>query len=149
MHRLMLLFSWLIAATPALADPALNSAVSQETIGQTICTPSYAASVRAPWSTLKEFKRKLLEERGESWHDAPKYELDHIIPVCLGGAPGDLSNLQLQAWDEARRKDRVEIQACRCVCAGKVSLAEAQHDLATDWRAAYHKYAVMICRKPR
>jgi hypothetical protein len=36
-----------------------------------------------------------------------------------------------EPWDEAYREDRVEIQAMRCVCAGKVTLAEAQHDLAT------------------
>ncbi len=80
---------------------------------------------------------------------APKYQLDHIIPLCLGGSPTDPSNLQLEPWAEAYRKDRVEIQAMRCVCASKATLAEAQHDLARDWQAAYHKYAKMVCRRPR
>jgi hypothetical protein len=53
----------------------------------------------------------------------------------------------VSAWDEAKRKDRVEVQACRCVCAGRATLAEAQHDLAIDWQAAYHKYALMVCRQ--
>ena len=46
----------------------------------------------------------MLKGRGETWHDAPKYELDHIIPLCLGGSPTDPSNLQLKPWDEATRK---------------------------------------------
>ena len=91
----------------------------------------------------------MLKAQGETWLDAPKYELDHIIPLCLGGSPTDPSNLQLESWDEATRKDRIEIQAVRCVCAGKATLAESQHDIATDWQAAYHKYAVMVCRRKR
>jgi hypothetical protein len=147
MNRLILLLC--LTAAPALADPALNSAVTEATLNETICSPGYTPRVRLPWYTMARIKLRLLRARGESWLDAPKYELDHIIPLCLGGAPGDLSNLQLQPWDEATRKDRVEVQAMRCVCAGKATLAEAQHDLATDWRAAYHKYAVMVCRRPR
>jgi hypothetical protein len=145
MHRVILLFC--LATAPVLAEPALNPAVIEATINETICTPYYAARVRLPWYTMARIKLRLLKERGESWLDAPKYELDHIIPLCLGGAAGDLSNLQLQPWEEAKKKDRVEAQACRCVCAGKATLAEAQRDLATDWRAAYHKYAVMVCRR--
>jgi hypothetical protein len=61
------------------------------------------------------------------------------IPLCVGGSATDPSNLQLEPSDKAYRKDRVEIQAMRCVRSGKVTLAEAQHDLATDWQAAYHK----------
>jgi hypothetical protein len=67
--------------------------------------PSYWQSARINLAMLKA--------RGETWLDAPKYELDHIIPLCLGGSPTDPSNLQLEPWDEATRKDRVEIQAMR------------------------------------
>ena len=70
------------------------------------------------WESAR-IKLAMLKARGETWLDAPKYELDHIIPLCLGGSPNDPSNLQLEPWDEATRKDRVEIQAMRCICAGK------------------------------
>jgi hypothetical protein len=138
----------LALAVPALADPALNPEVTQATINDTICAPGYSNVVRPSWYESAKLKRQLLEARGETWDDAPKYQLDHIIPLCLGGSATDPSNLQLEPSDEAYRKDRVEIQAMRCVCAGKVTLAEAQHDLVTDWQAAYHKYAVMVCRRP-
>ena len=135
--------------SPALADPALNPEVSQVTINDTICAPGYSYIVRPSYWQSARIKLAMLKARGETWLDAPKYELDHIIPLCLGGSPTDPSNLQLEPWDEATRKDRVEIQAMRCVCAGKATLAEAQRDLATDWQAAYHKYAVMVCRQKR
>ena len=130
----------LVGGIEVRADPAINPAVTQETIGETICAPGYAAKVRPPWYILARFKFKLLTQRGESWRDARKYQLDHIISLCLGGAPRDLSNLQLQTWEEAKEKDHVKIQACRCVSNGMVTLAEAQRDLATDWRAAFQKY---------
>ena len=137
------------AAVEAAAEPALNPAVTQATIGSTICVKGWTKTVRPPWYTTSRIKLGMLKARGESWIDARKYELDHIVPLCLGVAPADTSNLQLELWDEAHRKDRVEVQAMRCVCAGKATLDEARHDLETDWRAAYHKYAVMTCRRQK
>jgi hypothetical protein len=133
----------------AHADPALNPAVTQTTIASTICVKGWTATVRPPWYTTSLIKLRMLKARGETWADRKKYELDHIVPLCLGGAPADTSNLQLEPWTEARRKDRVEVQAMRCVCAGKATLEEARHDLATDWRQAYWKYARMTCRRPK
>ena len=96
---------------PAAAlDPALNPEVSQATINDTICAPGYSYTVRPSYWESARVKLAMLKARGETWLDAPKYELDHIIPLCLGGSPADPSN-----WDEATRKDRVEIQAMRCV----------------------------------
>jgi len=43
------------------------------------------------------------------------YELDHKIPLCLGGADS-LENLQLQPWAEAVAKDEDDL--CQAVCAG-------------------------------
>jgi hypothetical protein len=145
MRTIPIVAALLICTAAHAGEPALNPVVTEATINETICTPHYAAKVRLPWYTMARIKLALLKARGETWLDAPKYELDHIVPLCLGGASGDLSNLQLQPWNEATRKDRVEVQAMRCVCAGKATLAEAQHDLESDWRAAYHKYAVMVC----
>lgn len=75
----------------------------------------------------------------------PNYEIDHLIPLCLGGAD-DFDNL----WPQPRRsiepiwnaeaKDRLEHKLCQMVCAGKIDLGTAQQDIATDWIAAYLKY---------
>ena len=60
------------------------------------------------------------------------YELDHKIPLCLGG-PDKWSNLQLQPWDEARRKDHDEVRICRAVCAGKMTQSDAVKEITGKW----------------
>jgi len=75
----------------------------------------------------------------------PDYEIDHLIPLCLGGSD-DLSNL----WPQPRRsiepkwnaeaKDRLERFMCDMVCGGHLGLATAQEAFAKDWIAAYQKY---------
>jgi hypothetical protein len=37
-------------------------------------------------------------------------------------------------------KDTLEHRLHQLVCQGKVDLATAQHDIATDWIEAYRKY---------
>ena len=105
----------------------------------------WADSVRSP-SLERRIKREMLKQRGEPPEAADNYQLDHIIPVCLGGSPTDRSNLQLQPLAQAKRKDRVEKLAWRCVCAGTVPLDEARHDLASDWEGVYFKYPNLRCR---
>ena len=42
-----------------------------------------------------------------------RFELDHIIPLALGGHPRNSRNLMLQVWsghDGAKRKDRLEVK---------------------------------------
>jgi len=75
----------------------------------------------------------------------PDYEIDHLIPLCLGGSD-DASNLWPQprrsiqkAWS-AERKDRLERLMCDMVCAGQIDIAAAQAAFATDWIAAYQTY---------
>jgi hypothetical protein len=75
----------------------------------------------------------------------PDYEIDHLIPLCLGGSD-DPSNLWPQprrtiedAWN-AEAKDRLERRICDMVCDGEIDIATAQQAFATDWIAAYQKY---------
>jgi hypothetical protein len=75
----------------------------------------------------------------------PDYEIDHLIPLCLGGSD-DSSNL----WPQPRRsiektwnaeaKDRLERLMCNMVCNGRIDIATAQQAFATDWIAAYQTY---------
>jgi hypothetical protein len=75
----------------------------------------------------------------------PDYEIDHLIPLCLGGSD-DFSNL----WPQPRRtiepkwnaeaKDRLERLICDMVCNGQLDIATAQEAFAKDWIAAYRKY---------
>lgn len=122
---------------------ALNPDVRQETIQQTICVPGYAASVRPSTNYTSGVKAKLLRDQGLPPTAAPDYELDHRIPLALGGHPRSLKNLELQAWegaDGAKRKDRLERKLQQLVCAGQVLLNDARRDIYVDWTSAFPKY---------
>ena len=72
----------------------------------------------------------------------------HIIPLALGGHPRKLDNLELQPWDEAKRKDRIEGKLQCLVCSGQIALADARREIVEDWQATYHRYARVKCRRP-
>ncbi len=88
-------------------------------------------------------KQKVFREYGIADAPAANYEVDYLITPGLGGA-GDIRNL----WPEPRYdtvwnsfvKDQLEDYLHRAVCGGKVSLPVAQHEIATNWIAAYKKY---------
>ena len=71
------------------------------------------------------------------------YELDYLITPELGGSD-DVRNL----WPEPHGstvwnsyvKDALEDRLHQMVCDGSIDLVAAQHDIATDWIAAYKKY---------
>ena len=53
----------------------------------------------------------------------------------------EASNCQRWGGDcSARAKDRLEFELSRLVCAGVLTLAEAQRSIAYDWEAAYSDY---------
>lgn len=72
-----------------------------------------------------------------------RYELDHLIPRQLGGAD-HVDNLFPQCYAgkpwNAILKDRLENRLHKEVCAGTITLEEAQQDIAKDWRVLYLKY---------
>lgn len=122
---------------------ALNPDVRQETIAETICTSGYTAAVRPSTTFTNGIKLKLLRERGLSAAAAAEYELDHRIPLALGGHPRSLANLVLQPWEGeggARRKDRLERRLQSLVCAGTLGLGDAQAAIYSDWQAAYRRF---------
>src|ERR1700683_1054228 len=88
-------------------------------------------------------KVKLLREAALDESRMGDFELDHIVPLALGGHPRKLSNLELQpltgehgAW----RKDALEGRMHNLVCEGELTLTEAQACLAEDWDACAVKY---------
>jgi hypothetical protein len=64
------------------------------------------------------------------------YEVDHLISLELGGA-NDVKNLWPQPIAEARHKDVLENWLHAQVCAGALTLQDAQHRIATNWVAEY------------
>jgi hypothetical protein len=122
--------------TPGAVDPA----VTQDTILQTICIANYTTKVRPPTSYTTPLKRTLMLAYGYAGQTLADYELDHLISLELGGAPRDPANLWPEPWTglaNARQKDVVENSLHSQVCSGALTLADAQQQIATDWLAVY------------
>lgn len=141
----LLLLGCLLAAVTALTAQAGQFAVPNDSLTpgavatddvQDICGKvgglTYTKRHRV-W----EDKRSTLQKYGLSVSDAPKYEDDDRVPVCLGGNNADPKNHWPQAWPEAKIKDRLDAGACRMVCEGKVPLATARSWFLGDWRKGY------------
>lgn len=115
---------------------ATNPAVTQATIHQTICVPGWTATVRPPVNVTDPIKIERMRAYGIAGKPKTNYELDHLIPLEVGGAPTAVTNL----WPEpyagnhgAHVKDLVENRLKAEICSGKISLTQAQHAIATNW----------------
>jgi hypothetical protein len=114
----------------------LNPAVTQATIGSTICVPGWTATVRPPASYTNGIKVRLMRAEGLPLELIGDFQLDHRIPLALGGAPSDPRNHSLEGADDAERKDEVEKCLARAVCAGRIGLDDARRRIWSDWREA-------------
>jgi hypothetical protein len=88
-------------------------------------------------------RQEVFQEYGIVNARADDYEIDYLIAPGLGGVE-DIHNLwpepyRSRTWN-ARVKDTLEERLHELVCAGRLDLATAQHEIATDWIAAYKKY---------
>ncbi len=125
---------------PLLPDPALTPGATLPVTRDDISVPGYTKKVR---NVPIDVKRQVYAEYGITQHKPGDYEVDHLISLELGGS-NSIKNLwpqsyRTQPWN-AHVKDALENEMHDEVCSGKVDLAAAQHDIATDWIAAYKKY---------
>jgi hypothetical protein len=132
---------------PAATPGAINPDVTQDNIGDTICARGWTRMVRPPFEFTEAIKRRLVRESGYLDHRLSHYELDHLVPLELGGAPSDVRNLWIELRDApngwgADRKDEVEGSLKHLVCDGQLPLAEAQRQIAIDWITAYRRYVL-------
>lgn len=68
-------------------------------------------------------------------------ELDHFIPLCLGGS-NNIKNLWVEYENPKpgyKEKDKLEAYLCRAVCDGRINLSDAQMMMWNDWVDAYNK----------
>jgi hypothetical protein len=115
-----------IKLTPGISDPSVN----QSNIDETICKSGYTKSVRDVPTSLK---KQVAARYGMSYPLLPKggWEIDHFIPLELGGA-NDILNLWPQPANPKpgfHEKDEVETYLKREVCAGHISLKVAQSEI--------------------
>jgi hypothetical protein len=87
-------------------------------------------------------EQAVFKEYGVPASSKKDYELDYLITPALGGAD-NIQNLWPEPYSftwNARVKDQLEDHLHTLVCQGKIQLATAQNDIASDWIAAYKRY---------
>ncbi|MET8957174.1 hypothetical protein [Streptomyces sp. NPDC004533] len=132
-----------LACTPGAVSPA----VTQANLATTICRKGgYTKNIRPPEAITRKEKQANAASYGYkgSLGDA---EYDHLISLQLGGDPNDARNLWVEPADPGHKpggginnkKDPVETKLHTAVCSGKVTLADAQQAIVTDWTTALSK----------
>ena len=126
----------------------LDERVTQQSVAETICRPGYADTVAPPFDELMARKDHMLAARGIDADDGVAFALDRRVPIVLGGSPDAPANLDLLPWagqQGERRKARAAVMLKRCVCEGKLSLAQAQAAIVGNWSMIYSGFGQTSC----
>ncbi len=122
--------------TPGQTDPALTESVLRD--------PSFRTEeVR---DVTRDMRIQVFAEYGMDWNvvDHRKYELDHLIPLGVGGASAERNlwpeplHVDVHGQDlGAKTKDRLEDKVIKLFREGRLSLQTAQSEFTTDWTKSY------------
>jgi hypothetical protein len=119
-----------LAAHGQLPDSHCTPGALRSHDAGTICTPGWAGRHRHVTDSERAevYRRYGLDGR----HPFPEWEVDHRVPLELGGA-NTLSNL----WPEhhPQAKDRLENRLHQKVCSGGMRLRRAVRIFEVDWRS--------------
>jgi hypothetical protein len=91
--------------TPILPDPKLTPSGTFDITAEDVCAPGYAKNVRAVPAWLK---KQAYAEYGITQYKTGDYEVDHLIPLSLGG-----SNSIRNLWHQVD-KIALELLCERC-----------------------------------
>jgi hypothetical protein len=105
-----------------------------------VCVSGYAGRAR---NVLLDQYRQVYAAYGIPYPEpAGTYELDHLVPLELGG-----DNANRNLWPEPaapvpgfHQKDELENYLHDAVCAGRMQLSDAQAGIAANWLLLYHRY---------
>jgi hypothetical protein len=123
--------------TPGAINPTLTEAILKDPAFRTGCVRNDATSETQKASTYKWYHTKHPKNNQGATQTC---ELDHLIPLYLGGAD-TLENIWPQCGPARvhlddrffKEKDKVEFYLGQQVRAGKMDLAVAQKGIAEDW----------------
>ena len=104
-----------------------------------ICVSGYARRVRKVSTATK---KQVYAEYGIASHAPDEYEVDHLVPLGIGGS-NDIKNLWPQPTEPRPgrlEKDALEDELHKRICNRTLDVRTAQRDVAVDWLAAYRKY---------
>ncbi len=122
---------------PHCTPGATNPAVTQDTIASTICRAGWTATVRPPVAVTNAIKAASALAYGIA--PGIRGELDHEIPLEVGGDPGsadDVANLWFETGPIPNPKDQIENTLNRATCGGLISLVRAQTAITHRWPTA-------------
>ena len=126
-----------------LTPGVVNAGISEQQYRAQCHAKGWTRPYRPSVGFTNSLKKLQMKKYGYPLSEIRDYEEDHLVPLCLAGAPQDAANLWPQPrsgeWN-ADRKDKLEAKLCRLTCDGKVRLADAQREIAADWIVAYRKY---------
>jgi hypothetical protein len=129
------------ALTPGTADPRVTPA----TIATTICVTGWSEKVRPPTSVTDPIKTAQIAAYGYDHASKSLFELDHLIPLEIGGGPADVANLWPEPYDGpdgAREKDKLENKLRTVICNGTTDLRAAQACIAINWISCARGYGI-------
>lgn len=130
------------AGSGVLPDSRVTPGAVRTTSKANVCDTK-AQQYRA---TSEALKRKVCAEyHAKDCPDPAKGEIDHLIPLTLGGADV-LANLWWQPAPDYHIKDKLEVRMHALVCSGKLPLTEAQEEIRSDWNRAMEKYLLESSR---
>jgi hypothetical protein len=114
-----------IVADLARTPGVLNPDVTQANIRSTICKRGWTETIRPLTSYTNGLKTKQMRQYGEAG-SLSDYQEDHLISLELGGNPNDPRNLWPEPYPRASDVDKIENELNGEVCAGELTLAQAQ-----------------------
>jgi hypothetical protein len=124
-----------------LPDPSITPGAVRTTDTNEIC--AHSTRELRHWDRARD--DRVMAEYGLPGGPHPDWEIDHLIPLGIGGADSD-ANL----WPEPRRtvepvwnaeaKDRLEWKLRDLICSGQLDVADAQRMMAEDWVEAYGRF---------
>lgn len=119
--------TWLLWLVLALVAPlhGATPGVAREITLKELCATKWGRDAR---HVTPAMRHQVFAAYGIPYSHHAQYELDHLIPRELGGAD-DVRNLWPELWADAHRKDHEENRLHQAVCAGTVTLADAQDQM--------------------
>lgn len=116
-----------------LPDPKCTPGAVRTTDKNDICTTK-TSTIRPLAAYTNKLKQQQILEYGYKDKTPQHYEEDHLISLELGGDPKDPKNLWPEAPPSPNPKDKVEDWLHKQVCSGAMTVEEAQHGIATNWK---------------
>jgi len=137
------------SCTPGAINPTVTEAMLKNPAFRTGCIRNEATTEEQKTTTYGWYKQT---HPSDNTGEGQTCELDHLIPLYLGGAD-TLDNIWPQCGPDGvalddryfKEKDKVEYYLGQQVREGNIALADAQQGIASDW-TQYLPKADAFCR---